>query len=173
VLVRAGTYNEAVSVIGNAALTIVGESSDSNNYSENRVTILSHVAGTVPMSIGSNGVQGITWRNINFVTNASGTAAAVSLRGAKNAFYNCQFISQGTAAITSTLGTTLIANSYIEGTDKLLYGYLGLYIFNSTIAATGSSSTIIYSHGYSTPTQFSQTVLDSCSIIQKPGSTNT
>jgi pectin methylesterase-like acyl-CoA thioesterase len=173
VLVRAGTYNEAVSVIGNAALTIVGESSDSNNYSENRVTILSNVAGTVPMSIGSNGVQGITWRNINFVTNASGTAAAVSLRGAKNAFYNCQFISQGTAAITSTLGTTLIANSYIEGTDKLLYGYLGLYIFNSTIAATGSSSTIIYSHGYSTPTQFSQTVLDSCSIIQKPGSTNT
>jgi hypothetical protein len=125
------------------------------------------------MSIGTNSVQGITWRNINFVANATGTAATVSLRGAKNAFYNCQFISQGATAITSTLGTTLIADSYIEGTDKLFYGYLGLYVFNSTIAATASSSTIIYSHGYSTPTQFSQTVLDSCSLIQKPGSTNT
>jgi len=125
------------------------------------------------MSIGTNGVLGITWRNTNFVNSDTGTAAVVSLRGAKNGFYNCQFISAGATAITSTLGTTLIANSYIEGTDKLFSGYLGLYVFGSTIAATASSSTIVYSHGYSTPDQISQTVLDSCSIIQKPGTSNT
>ena len=73
------------------------------------------------MTIGTNGVLGITWRNINFVNSGTGNAATVSLRGAKNAFYNCQFTSSGATAITSTLGTTIIANSYIEGTDKLFY----------------------------------------------------
>lgn len=125
------------------------------------------------MVIGTDSVKGVTWKNINFISNAVGSAATVSLRGARNAFYDCQFVSTGTGAITSTLGTTLIANSYIEGTDKLLAGYLGLYIFNSTIAATSSSATIVYSHGYSTPVQLSRTVLDSCSIIQKTGTTNT
>lgn len=173
VLVRAGTYNEAISVVGTASVTIVGDSSVSGDYTKNQVTILSSVASLIPMSIGTNSAQGVTWRNINFVNSATGTAAAVSLRGTRNAFYSCQFISAGTTAITSSLGTTLIADSYIEGTDKLFYGYLGLYVFNSTVTATASSSTIIYSHGYSTPTQFSQTVLDSCSIIQKPGTTNT
>jgi hypothetical protein len=112
------------------------------------------------------------WRNIIFVNSGTGNAATVSLRGAKNAFYNCHFISSGATAATSTLGTTIIANSYIEGTEELFYGHLGLYVFESTFAATASSSTIIYSHGYSTAVQISQKVLDSCSIIQKPGTAN-
>jgi len=160
-------------VVGTAAVTIIGDSPTPTNYAKNQVTILPNIAASIPMSIGTNGVLGITWRNINFVNSATGTAAVVSLRGATNGFYNCQFISAGATAITSTLGTTLIANSYIEGTDKLFSGYLGLYVFGSTIAATASSSTIVYSHGYSTPDQISQTVLDSCSIIQKPGTSNT
>lgn len=123
------------------------------------------------MSINSNSVKGITWRNINFINSATGTAPAVSLRGTKNAFYNCQFISAGGGVVTSTLGITLIANSYIEGTDKLLSGYLGLYVFGTKIVPTASSSTIVYSRGYSVPVQISQTVLDSCSIAQKPGTT--
>ncbi|KAH6664821.1 pectin lyase fold/virulence factor [Halenospora varia] len=169
VLVKPGTYYENVVVVGTAQVTIVGESPSSDDYSKNQVTISN---SATPMSIGTNAVLGITWRNINFANTATGTAAAVSLRGAKNAFYNCQFISSGSTTITSTLGTALIANSYIEGTDKVFYGYLGLYVFNSTVTATAVSSTIIYSHGYSTPIQYSQTVLDSCSIIQKPGTTN-
>jgi hypothetical protein len=172
VVVRAGTYSAAVTVVGAAQLTIIGDSSLPFNYSQNQVTISSNSASTIPMTIGTNRVLGITWRNINFVNSGTGNTATISLRGAKNAFYNCQFISSGATAVASTLGTTIIANSYIEGTDKLFYGYLGLYVFGSTIAATASSSTIIYSHGYSTPVQISQTVLDSCSIIQKPGTTN-
>lgn len=148
----------------------MGETSDASDNTQNKVTISNSVT---PMSINSNSVKGITWRNINFVNTATGTAPAVSLRGTKNAFYNCQFISAGGGVITSTLGITLIANSYIEGTDKLLSGYLGLYVFESEIVATASSSTIVYSRGYSVPVQISQTVLDSCSIVQKPGTTNT
>ena len=116
-------------VVGTAAVTIIGDSPTPTNYAKYQVTILSNIAASIPMSIGTNGVLGITWRNINFVNSATGTAAVVSLRGAKNGFYNCQFISAGAIAITSTLGMTLIANSYIEGTDKLFSGYLGLYVF--------------------------------------------
>jgi hypothetical protein len=160
-------------VVGITAVTIIGDSPVPPITRKNQVTILSNIAASIPMSIGTNGVLGITWRNINFVNSATGTVAVVSLRRAKNGFYNCQFISARATAITSTLGTTLIANSYIEGTDKLFSGYLGLYVFGSTIAATASSSTIVYSHGYSTPDQISRTVLDSCSNIQKPGTSNT
>ena len=171
IIIRAGTYNEAVNVLGSAALTIIGESSMPEDYSKNQVIISST---TTPMSIGTNAVLGISWKNINFVNPLVGSnSPTVSLRGAMNAFYNCQFISAGGNSITLTLGTTLIANSYVEGTTKLFSGYIGMYIFGSTIAATASSATIIYSHGYGTPVQYSQTVLDSCSIIQKPGTTNT
>ncbi|RDW56608.1 hypothetical protein BP5796_13073 [Coleophoma crateriformis] len=173
VLVKAGTYNEVVSVVGNTMVTIVGESPSVGDYSKNKVTISNTVT---PMSISSYSVAGITWKNINFVNTATGVAAAVSVRGTRNAFYNCQFISSGSTTITSSLGTTFIANSYIEGTDKLFYNYLGIYVYNSTIVPTASSSTIVYGKGYqasSSALQYSQTVLDSCSISQKAGVTNT
>ena len=126
------------------------------------------------MSITVGGVLGTTWRNINFVNTATGTAPAVSLRSKQNAFYNCQFISSGAGAVTAiNLGTFLIANSYIEGTDKLLSGYVGAYVFGSTLVPTAGSATIVYSKGFATPTQFSQTVIDSCTISQKSGFTNT
>ena len=170
VIVRAGTYNEAVVVLGSASVTIVGETTSSLDYNQNQVTITNP---TLPLSIGTSAVKGISWRNINFVNNAQAGAnnPAVSLRGTKNAFYNCRFISSGATAITSTLGITLIANSYIEGTDKLFYGYNGLYIFGSTIAATASSGNIVYAQSTGA-LQYSQTVFDSCSIVQKPGTSN-
>ena len=94
-IVKASTYNETVTVLGTAQLTIIGDSSVPSNYSQNQVTISSNSASTIPMTIGTNGVLGITWRNINFANSGMGNAATVSLRGAKNAFYDCQFISPG------------------------------------------------------------------------------
>jgi pectin methylesterase-like acyl-CoA thioesterase len=157
--------------LGNAQVTIIGDSSAPNDYNQNQVTITNTLA---PMSINSTSVLGITWRNINFINTATGVAPAISLRGLKNAFYNCQFISAGSTTITSNIATALIANSYIEGTDKVFYGFLGLYVFGSNITATlSNSATLVYSHGIGTPIQISQTVFDTCNIIQKPGTTNT
>ncbi|KAK0100047.1 hypothetical protein ONS95_013138 [Cadophora gregata] len=171
VLVRAGTYHEVITVSGTAQVNVISESADATSYSKNQV-IVSNTSAPLTFSVG--GVQGTAWRNINFINTNTGTAPAVSLRSKQNAFYNCQFISSGAGTITaSNVGTILIANSYIEGTDKLFSGYLGVYVYSSTIVPTASSSIVVYSKGYSTPTQFSQTVIDSCTISQKTGLSNT
>lgn len=171
--VKAGTYNEVVSVLANSQVTIIGDSSAPDDYTQNQVTI--SASGTIaPVSIGIATIKGITWRNINFVNTGTGNAPAITLKGINNAFYGCQFISAGATTISTSVTTAFIANSYIEGSDKLFYGYLGLYVFNSTIAATLiQSATLVYSKGTGTPDQISQSVFDSCNIVQKPGTTNT
>ncbi|KAF2121667.1 pectin lyase fold/virulence factor [Lophiotrema nucula] len=175
VLVKAATYTEALVVQATQAVTVVGETNGSKSYSSNQVTIVN--SGT-PLTIGLNSVQGISWYNINFVNTGTSTTAkayAVSLRGTKNAFYNCQMISAGVQPVYSTLGITLIANSYIEGYDKVLTGYLGMYIYNTAITALGSSAILLYNQGYQVGTTFynSTVVFDTCSLQAKSGTGNT
>ncbi|KAI1370799.1 pectin lyase fold/virulence factor [Hypoxylon crocopeplum] len=164
VSVAAGTYKEAVVINATAAVTIVGATSFPDDYTRNQVII--STAG-IPLTINTNSVKGITWRNINFVTtNTSTTAWAVSLRGTKNAFYGCQIISAGNQAFYSTLGITLIANSYVEAATQTFAGYLGLYVFNSTVTATAATNGIIlFNKGLSTTN--STVVFDSSTITQK------
>lgn len=151
-------------------MTIIGDTSAPNDYAQNLVTISS---ASSPLTISTYAAVGITWRNINFICSTVGaTCPAVTLRGTKNAFYNCQLISAGTTTITASPGAALIANSYIEGQDKLFYKNLGLYVFNSIIVATASNANIIYSYGTGTPLIASQVVIDSGKVIQKAGTTN-
>lgn len=169
VYVKAGTYAEALTVSGSAAVTVIGETTASNDYNQNKVTI--SVPG-VAMTVNTDAVKNTVWKNINFVTTSTASPAyAISLRGTKNAFYNCQIISAGSHAVYSTLGITLIANSYVEATTKTFAGYLGMYIFGSTITATASSNgVLLYNQGYNSIN--SQVVFDSCTLTQKSGATN-
>lgn len=169
VYVKAGTYAEGLTISGSAAVTVIGETTASNDYSQNKVTI--SVPG-IAMTVNTDAVQNTVWRNINFITTSTASPAyAVSLRGTKNAFYNCQIISAGSHAVYSTLGITLIANSYVEATTKTFAGYLGMYIFGSTIAATAASNgVLLYNQGYNSIN--SQVVFDSCTLTQKSGATN-
>ncbi|KAK5127762.1 hypothetical protein LTR85_004878 [Meristemomyces frigidus] len=173
VTVKAGTYSETVSVVATQTVTIIGENASPSDYTQNKVTI-SNSSG--PVTIGSNSVQGISWRNMNFVNGATtGTTYAVSLRGTKNAFYDCSFVSAGAGVITSTLGITLISGGYVEGTDKVFYSYPGMYVYGTTIVATSSSALLVYSKGATVSNVFynSTVVFDSCSLVQKSSSTNT
>ncbi|ROV90080.1 hypothetical protein VMCG_09795 [Cytospora schulzeri] len=169
VYVKAGTYNEALTVSGSAAVTVIGETTASNDYSQNKVTV--SVPG-VAMTVNTDAVKNTVWKNINFVTTSTASPAyAVSLRGTKNAFYNCQIVSAGSHAVYSTLGITLIANSYVEATTKTFAGYLGMYVFGSTITATAASNgVLLYNQGYNSIN--SQVVFDSCTLTQKSGATN-
>ncbi|KAK7736958.1 hypothetical protein SLS53_006713 [Cytospora paraplurivora] len=169
VYVKAGTYSEGIKVLGSAAVTVVGETTASDDYNQNQVTVSSN---GVAMTINTDAVKGIVWKNINFVTTSTASPAyAVSLRGTKNAFYNCQIISGGSHAVYSTLGITLIANSYVEATTKIFAGYLGMYVFGSTITATAASNgVLLYNQGYNSIN--SQVAFDSCTLTQKSGATN-
>jgi len=80
----------------------------------------------------------------------------------------------------STTGNILtssysIANSYIEGTDKLFYNYLTAYVYASTIVPTASSASIFFGQGYQTSGVWynASLVADSSSVQQKAGLTNT
>lgn len=172
VTVKAATYSEAVTVAGTATVTVVGQASSPTDYSQNQVVISN---SSIPLTIGSNSILGATFKNINFVTTNSGTAPAVSVRGYNIAFYGCQIVSAGTTAFSSSLGITLIANSYVQGSDKLFYNYPTVYLWNSTISATASSSNLVYNKGYTVGSTFynSSVVFDSCSLVPAAGSSAT
>lgn len=166
VTVKAGTYTQAVTVSATATVTVIAESPSQRDYSQNQVTI----SATSPLTISSN-VLGITFRNINFVNTATGSYAAATIRGSKNAFYGCQFVSAGSLGINANLGLAVIADSYIEALDKIIYGYPGLYVYNTTVVPVDNSALIVYNRGttYNSVLYNSTVVFDSCSVQQKSG----
>ncbi|KAJ4297434.1 hypothetical protein N0V90_005325 [Kalmusia sp. IMI 367209] len=171
VTVKAGTYTESVVIQATAAVTIVGESTDADDYSSNLVTI-SNSAAPVTYSVAT---KGISWKNINFFnTNSASTAGFMYLRGSQNAFYSCQFVAAGPTGFSTNYASALIANSYIEAADKVIYSYPSLYIYGSTITATAKNALLTYNKGgVSGGIQYNSTVVfDSCSVIQKAGTTN-
>jgi pectin methylesterase-like acyl-CoA thioesterase len=180
VTVLPGTYTEAVTVSGTATVTIVGATATAAaDWSQNQVTISNPSAA---LTIGSNSAKGVTVRNINFVNSAppsGGQAIVIFLRGSNTAFYGCSIVSTGQTPISVSTGTTFIANSYIEGTDKLFYNYPTIYVYNSTIVPLNTGANIIFNKGLTSgglnPVLIanSTVVFDSSTIQQKPGYTNT
>lgn len=179
VTVLPGIYTEAVTVGGTATVTIVGATATAAaDWSQNQVTISNP---TTAFSIGTSSAKGVTVRNINFVNSAppSGNQAVVIfLRGSNIAFYGCSIVSAGITPISASTGIAFIANSYIEGADKLFYNYPTIYVYGSTIVPLNPSASIVYNKGlnYGTPpTVIANTtvVFDSSIIQQKPGNTNT
>lgn len=177
VSVLPGTYSEAVTVQGQATVTIAGPTpTGADDWSENKVTI---AATDTPFKIGTDKIKGVTVRNINIVNSAAvsaGTNAVVlNLRGGNVAFYGCSVVSPGGTAISASYGTAFFANSYIEGSNYLFYNYPTIYVYKSTVVPLSSSALIVYNKGgQPTGGDFanSTVVFDSSSIQQKSGYTN-
>ncbi|KAF5630517.1 pectinesterase [Fusarium sp. NRRL 52700] len=177
VTVLAGTYTENVVIQATPTVTIVGEVSNKRDVSSTPQVVINNGGNANPaLSFSTASAAGITWKNIKFSnTQAGGSGGAVFLRGSKNAFYNCQFYAAGIAAITGSYASAIIANSYIEAPDKVLYNYPSLYLYGTKVTATNSNGLIVYSLGYpSGNTLYNSTIVfDTCDISQKSGSTNT
>jgi pectin methylesterase-like acyl-CoA thioesterase len=96
------------------------------------------------------------------------------MKGINMAFYGCSLVSGGVGVYSSAFGTTLIADSYVEGSDKLFYNYPTVYLFRSTIVPTASSASIFYAKGAQLNNAWynSSLVVDSSSVVRKPGSAN-
>ena len=179
VTILPGTYSEAVTVQATQTVTIVGaQATSAVDWSQNEVTISN--SSTV-MSIASNSVQGVSWHNIDFqvtgATSATKNIFAASIRGLNNAFYGCSFVSGGTSVFYSTYGAGLIANSFLQADTKTLYGYLDLYIWNSTVTLTSTANNgayLLYQQGgISNGVQGNSTVVfDGCTLTANPGSTS-
>ncbi|KAJ5757281.1 Pectinesterase catalytic [Penicillium nucicola] len=141
VTVLAGTY-PAVTVSATPAVAVIGQSNSKNVYSENEV-VVSSTGKVLTISVD---VTQITFKNVNFVNKASADAAAM-IRGGKNGFYQCRFVSSG-SGIVAELGLAVIANSYIEASENMISGAGTMYIYNTAIVPTNSSATITFNEGH-------------------------
>ena len=177
VVVKAGTYSETLSISGTQAVTVVGPSASS--VAQNQVNIVANNnTGTVGvLNVATSATKGVTLKNLNLTNIAtSGTAPAIAIRGSKHALYSCALVSGGLGVFYSSVGTALIANSYIEGSDKLFPNYPYVYVYGSTIVPTAQGALIMYGKGLPAGNGNvgnATLVVDSSSVIQKAGSTNT
>ncbi|KAI5206522.1 pectin lyase-like protein [Aureobasidium subglaciale] len=173
VIVKAGTYSESIAISGTQTVTIIGPTATS--FAQNQVNIIASGANGV-VNIATTATKGVTFKNLNLTNTGTGGAPAVSIRGSKHGFYNCALISSGSGVYSSSYGTALIANSYIEGPSKLFSNYPTVYVYGSTIVPTTNSALIMYAKGVAPgdPNAGSSTlVVDSSSVVQKAGLTNT
>ncbi|KAJ5733416.1 Pectinesterase catalytic [Penicillium malachiteum] len=171
VTISAGTYTQAITVSATPTVTVVGQSSNSDDYTDNEVTITN--AGTV-LTVDNN-VEQVSFKNINFKNTGSAYGALI-LKGNKYAFYDCQIVSTGTLGITASVGLGVIANSYVEAVDKVIYGAASLYVFNTELVPTDSSALLTYMKGTTATdsTLYNSTVvLDTVTVTQKSGLSNT
>ncbi|KAM0250284.1 hypothetical protein ACHAP5_002343 [Fusarium lateritium] len=175
VTVLAGTYTENVVIQATPTVTIVGEVSKKRDGSP-KVVIDNGGNANPALSFSTAGAAGTTWRNIKFSNSqAGGSGGAVFLRGSKNAFYNCEFFAVGSVAITGSYASAIVANSYLEAQDKIIYNFPSLYLYGSTITATKPNAILVYNKGALSGTTLYNTtvVFDTCDISQKSGATNT
>ncbi|CAG7558966.1 unnamed protein product [Fusarium equiseti] len=177
VTVLAGTYTENVVISATPAVTITGETSKKRDGASGVVIEANDGGDNNPaLSFNTDVAAGISWKNIKFSNSLIGNSAgAVFLRGSKNAFYNCEFVSAGIAAITGSYASAIIANSYIEAQDKLIYNYPSLYLYGTTITATNSNALLVYNKGATSGnTLYNSTIVfDTCEVVQKSGAKNT
>lgn len=119
--VKAGTYSESIVIQGTQIVTIAGPAASS--YAGNQVTISASAANGV-VSFNTQKSSGIVFRNLNIIntlaTSASVKAPAVYAWGSNILLDTVSLISGGTGVYQAGLGTTLISNSYIEGTVDLV-----------------------------------------------------
>lgn len=145
VSVQPGTYS-AFTAMGSQTVTIAGPTATS--VSDDQVVVYSsNTAGTV--SFGTGNSKGVSLRNLNITNGASssGLGPAVYAKGINLGIYTCALNSSAQGVYSASYGVTLIAKSYISGSDKLFYNSFTVYVYGSTLVPTMSETSIVYGKG--------------------------
>lgn len=121
-MVQAGVYSESIVIQGTQTVTIVGPTASS--YAMNQVVIAAAAPGGV-VSFNTQKSNGIVLRNVNLtntISSASTKAPAFYAYGSNMLLDTVALVSGGSAVYQAGFGTTVIANSYIEGkrTDNVI-----------------------------------------------------
>ncbi|OQO06498.1 hypothetical protein B0A48_08281 [Cryoendolithus antarcticus] len=164
ITVLPGTYSAFV-VPGTQVVTISGPAATA--VSDNQVVITSSGTGTI--TFGTSNGKGLTLRNLNITNTATtgGVGSAINAKGMNVQILTCALVSSAQGVYQSSYGITLIANSFISGTDKLFYNYPTVYVYGSIIQPLTSGSSIFYGKGATIGgVNFNATlVVDSSSVL--------
>ena len=115
VVVQAGVYSESIIIQGTQTVTISGPTASS--YAQNQVVIAAP-ASTGVVSFNTQKSNGIVLRNVNLtntISSASAKAPAFYAYGSNMLLDTVALVSGGIGVYQAGFGTTVIANSYIEG----------------------------------------------------------
>ncbi|KAL1746874.1 carbohydrate esterase family 8 protein [Schizophyllum fasciatum] len=144
IFIHSGTYKEQVYIARNGGLTIYGETEDTSDYQNNKVTITN---GLDAGAAGSNDASGtlrvhsdnVAIYNIDIVNSygAGSQAIAVSQYGSKVGFYGCGLYGYQDTLLAN-VGTQVYLKGYIEGATDFIFGQqASAYFGGNTLAVRG------------------------------------
>ncbi|KAF2792981.1 carbohydrate esterase family 8 protein [Melanomma pulvis-pyrius CBS 109.77] len=174
--IGAGTYVEQLSITRKGKVTLIGATSFSNDYSQNKVIIeISNGRLTsaneneltpVIYSKKTSDNSGLAVYNIDFINTypqTTNTAAlAADFYGANIAAYGCSFIGfQDT--LLANKGTQVFSNCYIEGSVDFIWGFSTAY-FHQCKIVTNTPGSCIAAQSRSSADAVGGYVFDSCMV---------
>jgi pectin methylesterase-like acyl-CoA thioesterase len=146
--IQAGIYQEQISITRNGKVTLVGESDNPTDYSQNvvkvqfsngQLTSAGKNEQTPVLNVKKTGSSpDFAVYNIDFVNTYPQTpntaALAADYYGSNFAAYGCSFIGfQDT--LLANKGIQVFANSYIEGSIDFIWGFSTSYFYRSVISS--------------------------------------
>lgn len=173
--IKAGTYTEQISITRAGEVTLRGETSFENDYTENLVTIQSSY-GVLTSAVQNENTpviyakktdgSGLALYNINFVNTYPQTrntaALAADFYGSNMAAYCCSFVGYQDTLLANK-GTQVFSNCYIEGSVDYIWGFSTAYFHQCYIAAN-TACACIAAQSRSSSTAAGGYVFDSCYV---------
>ncbi|KAJ6177871.1 hypothetical protein N7519_008332 [Penicillium mononematosum] len=159
IYVASGTYEEQITINYAGALTLYGETADTETYKKNTVTITHTIsspqAGSLDKSATVNVVaDGFKMHNINVVNGFGKGAQAV-------AFYACQF-SGYQDTLYAKAGRQYYANCKVEGAVDYIFGAASAWFNNCDIVSNGPGA--ITASSRQTTTDTTWYAFDDCTV---------
>ncbi|KAL2888435.1 pectin lyase-like protein [Ceratocystis lukuohia] len=176
IYILAGTYTEQLSINRTGLVTLRGETTYANDYTQNKVRIefsrgyltsLSRNEETPVLYSRKTDGSGLSLYNIDFVNTypqTSNTAAlAADFYGKKMAAYGCSFVGfQDT--LLANQGTQVFSNCYIEGSVDFIWGYSKAFFHQCYIASNTAKGASITAQNRPSSAWAGGFVFDSCYV---------
>jgi pectin methylesterase-like acyl-CoA thioesterase len=174
--IGAGTYVEQLFITRNGKVTLIGETSFTNDYTQNKVRVeISNGRLTsanqneqTPTLFAkkANDNSGLAVYNIDFVNTYPQTyntaALAADFYGEKIAAYGCSFVGfQDT--LLANKGTQVFSNCYVEGSVDFVWGFSTAFFHQCMLVSNTPGSTIA-AQSRATADTVGGYVFDSCMV---------
>lgn len=176
IYILAGTYTEQLTINRIGKVTLRGQTTFPNDFTQNRVVIefsdgeltsANADESTPVLSSKKTDGSGLALYNVNFTNTypqTSNTAAlAADFYGTNMAAYGCSFVGfQDT--VLANQGVQVFSNSYLEGSVDFIWGYSKAYFHQCYIASNTGGGSAITAQNRPTTAWAGGFVFDTCRV---------